>query len=322
MPRRWQVWISRSTYDGEEVPCPSSPAAVGQHEVRPRAELLDEAEDVVPAPAVQSRGVIAQLVEDLVHLERREDRLDEHRGADRSVRNAERPAARGRRRRSRAAPRGATPSSADKSTDRCRARSAPSRCERSRAPKSKRLAETGSPSTSRCFSEQMPAARPDEQRRGLLVERCTASRRVENEIVRRTASRRLSWPSMLFAQVGEFASSKSAMKTFAPEFSALMIILRSTGPVISTRRSSRSSGIGATVQSDIANVLRLRQKVRQLAGVDAQLALLARRQQLLAPAVELPMQPRHERQRLVRKDVVPLRPPLCQELRCCSSLST
>jgi hypothetical protein len=39
------------------------------------------------------------------------------------------------------------------------------------------------------------------------------------------------------------------MNTCAPEFSALMIILRSTGPVISTRRSSRSAGSGATFQS-------------------------------------------------------------------------
>src|SRR5262249_10150637 len=62
-------------------------------------------------------------------------------------------------------------------------------------------------------------------------------------------SRRLACPSMLFCQVGEFESSKSAMKTFAPEFNALMIILRSTGPVISTRRSSRSAGIGAPVPS-------------------------------------------------------------------------
>ena len=51
---------------------------------------------------------------------------------------------------------------------------------------------------------------------------------------------------MLLLQVGELASSKSAMKTLAPEFSALITILRSTGPVISTRRSSRSFGIGAT----------------------------------------------------------------------------
>jgi hypothetical protein len=39
------------------------------------------------------------------------------------------------------------------------------------------------------------------------------------------------------------------MKTFAPELSALMIIFRSTGPVISTRRSWRSAGVGATCQS-------------------------------------------------------------------------
>ena len=48
--------------------------------------------------------------------------------------------------------------------------------------------------------------------------------------------------------VGEFASSRSAMNTFAPELRALMIILRSVGPVISTRRSSSSGGIGATTQ--------------------------------------------------------------------------
>src|SRR5262245_18087297 len=54
---------------------------------------------------------------------------------------------------------------------------------------------------------------------------------------------------MQFSQVGEFASSKSAMKTFAPELSALITIFRSTGPVISTRRSAISSGNGATAHS-------------------------------------------------------------------------
>src|SRR3989454_298852 len=39
------------------------------------------------------------------------------------------------------------------------------------------------------------------------------------------------------------------MNTLALELSALIIILRSTGPVISTRRSSRSGRMGATVQS-------------------------------------------------------------------------
>ncbi len=40
------------------------------------------------------------------------------------------------------------------------------------------------------------------------------------------------------------------MKQDAPELSALMIILRSTGPVISTRRSWMASGTGATFHSD------------------------------------------------------------------------
>src|SRR5207302_5082305 len=68
-------------------------------------------------------------------------------------------------------------------------------------------------------------------------------------IVRRTASIRFAWPDTTFAQVGDVASSKSAMNTCAPELSALMIILRSVGPVISTRRSCRSRGAAATLQS-------------------------------------------------------------------------
>ncbi len=56
-------------------------------------------------------------------------------------------------------------------------------------------------------------------------------------IVPSIASIRLTWPSTWLAQVGEFASSKSAMNPRAPEFSALITSLRSVGPVISTRRS-------------------------------------------------------------------------------------
>src|SRR5208282_783442 len=51
---------------------------------------------------------------------------------------------------------------------------------------------------------------------------------------------------MVPIHVGEWASSKSAMKTRAPELRALMIIFRSTGPVISTLRSVRSAGAGGT----------------------------------------------------------------------------
>ena len=67
------------------------------------------------------------------------------------------------------------------------------------------------------------------------------------------------------------------MKTLAPELSALMIILRSTGPVISTRRSSRSGGIGATLQSPSRTALRLGEEVEALARVEPRLHRAARR---------------------------------------------
>ena len=89
MPRRWQVWISRSHIGLQEMPVHGDHGAVGQHEVGPVAEFLDEAENVVPAAAVQPGGVFAQFVEDLVHLERGQDGFDQHRGANGAARNAQ-----------------------------------------------------------------------------------------------------------------------------------------------------------------------------------------------------------------------------------------
>ncbi len=62
---------------------------VRQHELGPLAELLDDGEDVVPPARVEPGGVLAELVEDLLHLERREDRLDEDRRLDRPARDPE-----------------------------------------------------------------------------------------------------------------------------------------------------------------------------------------------------------------------------------------
>ncbi len=65
--------------------------AVGQHVLGPGvAEELDDAEQVVPPPGVQARSVGAQFVEDLVHLERGGDRLDEHGRANRTLRYGKR----------------------------------------------------------------------------------------------------------------------------------------------------------------------------------------------------------------------------------------
>jgi len=62
-------------------------AAVGEAEILVGAELLDAGKDVVPAADVEPGRVAAQLVEDLVHLEGGEHRLDERGRADASLRD-------------------------------------------------------------------------------------------------------------------------------------------------------------------------------------------------------------------------------------------
>jgi hypothetical protein len=72
-------------------------AAVGQDEVAATAEALEHREDVVPATGVESAGALAELEQDLVHLERRRHRLDQDRGPQAPARQAS-PRRRSRRR--------------------------------------------------------------------------------------------------------------------------------------------------------------------------------------------------------------------------------
>src|SRR5206468_11118126 len=63
--------------------------AIREDELGPVAELLDDREHVVPAARIEPGGMLSQLVEDLVHLEGGEDRLDEDCRPDRCARNGE-----------------------------------------------------------------------------------------------------------------------------------------------------------------------------------------------------------------------------------------
>ncbi len=223
--------------------------AVRGRQRRVRPELLDPAEQVVPAAGVQARGVLAQLVQDLVHLEGGEDRLDQDGRPDRAARDAERGLA------------------VDEDLvpePRLVVRLELGQVEVRPAPLPQRLGavvEQVQPEVEQAGRDrhavdqhprldEVPAARPDDaasrssRRAGTPCPR--ASRRSS---VRRTASASAAWPPTTLAHVGDSASSRSAMNTRAPELSALIIILGSAGPVISTRRSSRSAGAGATVQS-------------------------------------------------------------------------
>ena len=83
-------------------------------------------------------------------------------------------------------------------------------------------------------------------------------------IVRRTASRRFTCPSIIISQRGQLASSRSAMKVDAPQLRALITILRSVGPVISTRLPARSSGMPMVVARALT-MLELRSRMMAMA---------------------------------------------------------
>src|SRR5215216_6457431 len=95
---------------------------------------------------------------------------------------------------------------------------------------------------------EVPAAWPHEQGRGLVVQPVALVRRLQLN----RAFDRLGQVRLALEQVGPGGRVRvprsAAMNTFAPELRALITIFRSVGPVISTRRSRRSFGIGATFQ--------------------------------------------------------------------------
>ena len=126
------------------------------------------------------------------------------------------------------------------------------------SPTSNSEAETGTPSTSTCDSTRcQPRGRTTSVRRGRPAG-TTCPRASRRSSVPRSASAIAAWPPTTFAQVGDSASSRSAMNTRAPEFRALIIIFGSAGPVISTRRSSRSAGAGRDGPVGLADVARRR----------------------------------------------------------------
>ena len=64
-------------------------SAVRQEEARLFAEFFDGAEDIVPATSVECNDVVAQFIQNFVHLKRGEDGFDEDGHLDGAARNAE-----------------------------------------------------------------------------------------------------------------------------------------------------------------------------------------------------------------------------------------
>ncbi len=77
------------------------------------------------------------------------------------------------------------------------------------------------------------------------------------------------------------------MKTLAPEFSALMIILRSTGPVISDAAVEQVFRNRRDRPFSFADSGSLGQEIGQLAGIDFLLANAAAGEQFLAALLEV-----------------------------------
>ena len=80
------------------------------------------------------------------------------------------------------------------------------------------------------------------------------------------------------------------MKQLAPEFRALITIFRSTGPVISTRRSVRSGGGSGTRHSLRRTFSVSGRNVGEFAAIKSRLTFVARCQQLAALGDEAALQ--------------------------------
>ena len=83
----------------------------------------------------------------------------------------------------------------------------------------------------------------------------------------------------------------------------MITILRSVGPVISTRRSAGPAAPPRPATAVLAHAARLLEEVGQLAGEQPLLALGATREQLLAASAEGALQAGDEVERLVREDL-------------------
>lgn len=76
--------VSRHVRDGH-----GNVTSVGENKLGMVLELLDEGEDVIPSATVETRGVLSELVDDLVHLKGGENGLDQNGTSDGSSGHAD-----------------------------------------------------------------------------------------------------------------------------------------------------------------------------------------------------------------------------------------
>ena len=166
------------------------------------AELLDDREDVVPAAGVEPDDAVAQRVEDLVHLVRGEDGLDEH-GRPGCCRTGSAEAALqvGRARRPTTRPRGGSRAWAGTGTGPLPPRRGTAAAEWNAASvTSNSDAPTGRAVDGDVALHQVQAARADDERGDLGGQPVDACRRAGEVRCRSAASRMLRWASRTLPQ--------------------------------------------------------------------------------------------------------------------------
>ena len=159
------------------------------------------------------------------------------------------------------------------------------------------------PSTSTCRSSRcQPRGRTTSVRRlaGKLVALALRAGEVELPVDRVAAAS--AWPPRTLAQVGDSASSRSAMNTLAPELSALMSHLPLGGPGDLDAPVEQVRGRLRHAPVTGSDVRRLRQEVQRRPRGERRPTLRPPRQQRPPPLPERPLQVRQERQRRGRED--------------------
>ena len=211
--------------------------------------------------------------------------------------------ARTRTRRSTAALPRASRASADRNRARCRLRSAPSRCGRRRGRNRTAMPEIGSPSTVRCSSTQMPAARAHDQHRRLVGELIALLRLGIGEA-------ELAGPAVLQVDLA-FDVVRPGRRVGVLEIRHEDVgagIERVDDHLAVDRPGDLHAAVSQIVRDRrdapvlvVADHLGAGPEIRQFAGVIALLLLGARREQPLAPRLELAMQVGEEAQRRRRE---------------------
>ncbi len=276
--------------------------AVGEDHVGPRPELLDDAEDVVPAPGIEAGGVVAQLEEDLVHLERGEDRLDEHRRADRSLRDAQRLL----RGHEDPVPQRRLEVALELRQVQVRARAAVEQLARVVEEPDPEVEDRGADRRAvdlHMGLRQVPATRPDAQGRDLVVEGVRLLIGLEGE----APANGLAHGPVAGHHVRPGGRERVLEVAHEDRCAAVERVdhhlrLGRAGdldaPVVEVRRRGGDAPVG------VAALDRVRQEVRRLAGVQALLPPRAVLEQLHALGIEGPMQLRHEVERLGRQHLL------------------